>query len=195
MDWSRKAQVRWILQLKNKMKYVALLRGINVGGNKKVPMTDLKKVFEELGFTDVKTLLNSGNVVFSTNKTEVSDLKKTIEQSLVKMFGFEIPVIVRPQEEMKRLVDENPFKTIEITPDIRLYVTFLAEAPSSHLKIPYESVTKDLRILAVTDSEVCSMVVLSRIKGTLDLMGFIEKEFGKNVTTRNWNTVVKLAKL
>jgi uncharacterized protein (DUF1697 family) len=177
------------------MKYIAFLRGINVGGNKKVPMGDLKKMFEASGFTDVKTLLNSGNVVFSSDETEISAIKNSIEQSLIKKFGFAIPVIVRSQEKIKQLVEDSPFKHIEVTKDVRLYVTFLAETPKTSLKIPYESEDKALRILRVSNSEVCSLVVLSAIKGTLDLMGFIEKEFGKNVTTRNWNTVVKLVEL
>jgi uncharacterized protein (DUF1697 family) len=177
------------------MKYIALLRGINVGGNKKVPMADLKKTFEILGFTNVKTLLNSGNVIFVSKETNVNSLKQQIEQRLEKTFGFVIPVIIRTHKEIQDLVVSDPFMSISATPEARLYITFLSEKSKNNLKLPYESENKDARILQVSNLEICSVVVLSPAKGTLDLMSFIEKEFGKNVTTRNWNTVVKLANL
>ncbi len=177
------------------MNYLALLRGINVGGNTKVPMVDLKKAFEELGFTNVKTLMNSGNVLFSCNETDVSILEKSISQQLEKIFGWAISVIVRPQTEIKQLVEDNPFANIKVTPETRLYVTFLSKTPDTSLRIPYESPEKDLRILRISNHEICSVLILSQKRGTVDLMSFIEKEFGKNVTTRNWNTVKKLAAL
>jgi len=76
-----------------------------------------------------------------------------------------------------------------------LYVTFLSETSDTSLEIPYESPEKDLRILRASNHEICSVLILSQKRGTVDLMSFIEKEFGKNVTTRNWNTVKKLAAL
>ena len=177
------------------MTYIALLRGINVGGNKKVPMADLKKAFEALNFTNVKTLLNSGNVFFSSNETNVSKVTSSISNQLESKFGWTIPVIVRPQEEIKQLVDKNPFKDITITPETRLYVTFALDLSKSNLLIPYESEEKDFRILLVSNHEICSTLILSPQRGTVDLMSFIEKHFGKDVTTRNWNTIIKLAAL
>jgi uncharacterized protein (DUF1697 family) len=174
------------------MKYVALLRGINVGGKKKVVMSDLKQMFEQLGFSDVTTLLNSGNVVFTTtNMTEVGDVKQKIEAQIIKTFGFTSQIIVRKDEEIQKIVEADPFKEIEITPDTRLYVSFLADKYPK-LQIPYETPEKDMKILQVVQGAVCSVIQLSSDKGTVDLMSFIEKEFGKNSTTRNWNTVIKI---
>ncbi len=177
------------------MNYVALLRGINVGGNTKVPMVDLKKAFEELRFTNVKTLLNSGNVLFVTDEIDVIVLKSIISVQLKKTFGWAIEISVREQTEIKQLVEENPFKNIPITQETRLYVTFFVRKFQVSLKIPYESEEKDFRILRVSNNEICSVLVLSPKRGTVDLMSFIEKEFSKNVTTRSWNTVKKLAAL
>ncbi len=177
------------------MKYAAFLRGINVGGNRKVPMEDLRKSFESLGFGDVKTLLNSGNVVFESDETDVSILKSKIEQKLAKVFGWEIGMIVRLQKDLQEMVSINPFRFTKITPQTRLYVTFLSEAPKSILGIPYESPERNFAILEVSNKAIFSVLTLSEKYNTTDAMKVIEKEFGKNVTTRNWNTVVKLAKL
>jgi uncharacterized protein (DUF1697 family) len=172
--------------------YVALLRGINVGGNKKVPMADLKKILELMGYKNVKTLLASGNVLFDALKTDLISLTKKIAAKLETSFGFTIPVLMRTKEEIQKLVKSDPFKGIKVTPDIRLYVTFLSEKPKSALKIPFKSADGDFVILRVTDDAVISVLDLSKGMGTIDSMAIIEKEFGKNVTTRNWNTVLKL---
>ncbi len=158
-------------------------------------MIELKKTFEILGFTEIKTLLNSGNVVFSTVEKDVEVLTDTIETKLEKEFTFKIPVMIRTSEEIQSLVVSDPFKQISITPETRLYVTFLSEKPKSSLKIPYESEKKDFGILHVSDSEICNYLIPSAKRGSVDVMSFIEKEFGKNVTTRNWNTVLKIAAL
>ncbi len=174
------------------MRYAALLRGINVGGNKKVPMADLKKHLEKAGYTNVKTLLASGNVLFDADEKVAAKLRAALEELLRKKFGFPIPVILRTVDELKALEKTNPFKGIAVTPETRLYVTFLSDKPNHSLKIPYESPEKDLRILRVTDGEVISVFLVTENYGTTDGMAVIEREFGKNVTTRNWNTVLKL---
>jgi uncharacterized protein (DUF1697 family) len=172
---------------------VAFLRGINVGGHKSVKMDDLKKAFESLGFKNVKTLLASGNVLFDTQQKSPA-LRKRIGEKLKQTFGHEVHVILRTIREIQELGDSNPFKKIRVTPQTRLYVTFLSEEPKSSLKIPYESPEKDFKIVRVSNSEVCSVVTLSPNRGTVEAMSILEKEFGRNVTTRNWNTVTKVLK-
>lgn len=174
--------------------YVAFLRGINVGGNKKVAMSDLKKMLEKMKYTNIRTLLNSGNVVFDAPATPLTTLNATLEVQFEKTFGFTSAFIVRPMTEIETLIKLDPFKKITVTKDIRLYVSFLPDTPKSALKIPYVSPEKDFRILAVTDGEICSVLDLSKGTGTVDAMGILEKAFGKNMTTRNWNTILKLDK-
>lgn len=175
-------------------KYVAFLRGINVGGHKAVKMEDLKKVFASLGFKNVKTLLASGNVLFEASQGSADVLSKKIEEELKKSFGHEIGVLIRKIGELQSLAEVNPFKGVKLTPQTRLYVTFLSEKPRSNLKIPYESPEKDFKIISVSSGEVCSALTLSPTRRTTDLMGILEKEFGKKVTTRNWNTIIRLLK-
>jgi len=175
------------------MKYVALLRGINVGGNKKVPMADLKKSMEKIGFKNIKTLLATGNVIFENAKSDIEEITNTIATGLEKNFGFTIPVIVRKHEEFEEIIKSDPFKNIKVTPDTRLYVTFLPDKPKSKLPIPYTSADNSYEILSISNNTIFSALDLSKT-GTVEVMAILEKEFGKNITTRNWNTVMKIFK-
>lgn len=171
-------------------EYVAFLRGVNVGGVI-VKMDKLKKSFEALAFTEVKTLLASGNVLFTAPSTSESTLVNKIEKKLAADFGREIGVLVRKIEELRRLAEAAPFAGIKITPQTRLFVTFLSEKNKSSLKIPYETPDKNCRIIRANDREVCSVLILHR---TVDLMSMLEKEYGRKITTRNWNTIEKILK-
>lgn len=172
-------------------KYAAFLRGINVGGNTLVPMLELKDTLEKNGCTNVKTILASGNAVFEHDETDIPILTEKFEKSLVKKFGFPIKVIIRKGEEITALVKSDPFVNIKITPETRLYVTFSREKTDNKLKFK----EKEFELISVADFEVCSKVELSPGKGTTELMKLLEKALGKNITTRNWNTVVKIAKI
>ena len=174
------------------MRYVAFPRGINVGGRNIVKMDELRKVFESLGGKNVKTLLASGNVLFECAEKDSLTLRKLIEEKMKQRFGLVVNVIIRTMDEIQELIDSNPFARVKVTPDTRLYVTFLSEESKSGLKIPYESPERDFKILRVTSTEVCSVLTLSPARRSVDVMSILEKEFGRNVTTRNWNTVQKL---
>jgi uncharacterized protein (DUF1697 family) len=171
-------------------KYVALLRGINIGGHKKVPMKELKKALEQQSFLNVKTLLNSGNVVFEGEKDAVLSIQGLLE----KTFGFSIDTIVLPFEEVVKLVGSEPFKEVKVTPQIRMYVTFLPKKSESKLAIPYLSEDGSFRIIKLTDVAVFSVLDLDKSKST-DAMKILEKEYGKHITSRNYNTVLKIATL
>ncbi len=195
--------------------FVAFLRGINVGGNTMIKMAELKKSFEDLGFENVKTLLASGNVLFQSSQTDSNNLTQKIEEELEKVFGLKITVILRTGDEIRSLVDMDPFKNIVVTPQTRLHVTFIRDTPThsassgslpqaakSSLTIPYlpagkagESSEKDFRILRAVGNNICSVVEVSSTRGTPELMKLLEKEFGKKITTRTWNTVTKIEKI
>jgi uncharacterized protein (DUF1697 family) len=175
-------------------KFVALLRGINVGGNNLIKMDDLKKCFAALGLKNVKTILASGNVLFESSDDDEDALAKKIQKKLEDVLGHKVGIQIRSIDEIQKLADRNPFKKIKVTPETRLYITFLPEKPNSKLKIPYTSPEKDFRILDVTNREICSVVDLNLGRGTVEAMGILDKEFGKNITTRNWNTIGKILK-
>lgn len=176
-----------------KERYVALLRGINIGSHKKVAMSELKKMLASLKYEQVATLLNSGNAIFETEKTDEKDLEKKIENAFQKKFGFESKIMIRRLSDIKALIDLKPFRNVQLNEDVRLYVTFLREKSANPLKLPYVS-PKEFEILSKTDRELFSVLTVKSAQ-TVDAMAFLEQQYGKDITTRNWNTIEKLAAL
>lgn len=153
----------------------------------------LRKAFEDWGYENVKTLLASGNVVFETEEADPKSLRAKIEAGLKRVFGHEISVILRWAKEIRALIKENPFKGVKIKPKAQLYITFLSEPTKSKLKIPYKSPEGDFKILDVSKGYIASVLDLS-LGGTVGAMSILDKEFETILTTRNWNTVIKVAK-
>jgi uncharacterized protein (DUF1697 family) len=168
------------------------LRGINVGGHHKVPMAELRNELNEVGCKNVRTLLNTGNFVFDTTQTNIQDLENNIEDFISKSFGFPIPVILKTKKEISDLVDDNPFMEINTHKDIRLYVSFLKDTPKLDLTIPYLSADKSYKIIRIKNKMILSVLDLSTTK-TPKGMDELEKLYGKNITTRNWNTIKKVS--
>ena len=177
---------------KKQIAYAAFLRGINVGGHKLVKMDALKKAFESLGFMNVKTLLASGNVVFQAPPMSASVLTKQLEEKLKKTFGFEISVLIRPMKELQRLDKAKPFAGIKVTPQTRLFVTFLSEKPARNLKTPYVAPGGNFKILRASNSEVCSVLTITNLRRGMQFMAFLDKELGRMITTRSWSTVTRI---
>lgn len=178
--------------MKTEQTYVAFLRGINVGGHHKVPMEKLREEMEQIGFTRVRTLLNSGNIIFDGSIEKEAAISAKIAAHLENVFGFPVPVLARKAEAIQELAGSGPFKGVEVTRDTRLYVTFLKNAPTNPVKPPWISDDKSFRIISMKDRAVCSILDISKIK-TPKAMGQLEQLFGKDITTRNWNTVQRIA--
>lgn len=173
------------------MWYVAFLRGINSGKNPTVRMVVLRKAFEGLGFRNVKTVLASGNVLFETDVADERTLERRVEQVLLGALGFETDAVIRTMDDIKHLMESEPFESVTVTPSTRLYVTFVKEGSEADLgSVP---TGKGYRFLGVADGTVFSVVDLAEAK-TPDLMSALDKGFGKDITTRNWNTVERIVK-
>jgi uncharacterized protein (DUF1697 family) len=182
------------------MRYVALLRGINLGGNVMVKMEDLRKVFEGLGFENVKTYINSGNVAFDVRSLRVSKaisgiarLESMIESAVEKMISRPVAVMVREQRDIERIIKNNPFDG-QYESHKHMHVLFLKE------KMPKEKV-EQLQEAAlpgeryeVRDREIYSLLPQG-VAGSLLTKGFFEKKPRVPYTGRNWRTVEKLAEL
>jgi uncharacterized protein (DUF1697 family) len=173
--------------------YVAFLRGINVGGTALITMADLKRALSTLGFTNVQTLLASGNVVFEAPDKDPATLTTKIEQHLERCFHLKIAVLLRPAREIQSLIDSNPFKSIQPNPQTRLLITFLPDASVPHPK-PGPSAAP-FGIVRFSQREICCAFDSQENRGTPDLMKTLEKQFGKRITTRTWNTIQRLAGL
>jgi uncharacterized protein (DUF1697 family) len=168
-------------------RYVAFLRGVSPMNAK---MPELKACFESIGFTDVKTVLSSGNVIFSSAKKAESALIKAIESGMAKHLARSFPVIVRSTDHLRALLDSDPYSGFRIPPNAKRVVTFLSQPPQASLALPVE--LDGARIVALHGREVFSAYVASE-RGPV-FMTLIEKTFGKSVTTRTWETVRKCAK-
>ncbi len=105
--------------------YISILRGINVSGQKKIKMVDLKKLYENLGFKNVETYIQSGNVIFQSNEVDEKKLEQLIFDGIQKLYEFEVPNLVLTAIEIETALQNNPFKDIEM-----MYLTFLAEKPA-----------------------------------------------------------------
>lgn len=169
------------------MRYAAFLRGV-MPTNCKMP--ELKKAFEKAGFTDVRTLLGSGNVIFDAPKTPIPALETKVEAAMHKSLGKSFLTIVRPVDELRALIESDPFKGVRLKPDSKKIVTFLRKPPTG-LDLPVEQ--DNARILKLEGNDLFT-VYSPTPKGPV-FMKLIEKAAGgKEQTTRTWDTVQKAAK-
>lgn len=171
-------------------RYIALLRGINVGGNHKVPMAELKQKFEELGFKNIETYINSGNVLFSGKKVT----SKSIQASLEEHFGFPIPVIVLEKKVFCDIANVIP-KTWQNDAKQKSDVLFLK--PEFDEKSSIQALDPVLGIDTVKYVKGALLWNIQRTNQTKSRMqrGFIGSKLYKSMTARNVNTVRKLADL
>ena len=177
------------------MRYVALLRGINVGGNTKVSMSELKQVFTELGFENVTTYINSGNVAFDAEGDGSSESKLIglIEHAIEHHFSLPIQVMVRRQEAIDEILKNNPFDG-EFESHKEMHVLFMKdEMPEDRQLQLLERQTEDERF-AVLGREIYCHLRLG-VADSLLGKGFIEKKLKVPITARNWRTVGRLADL
>ena len=172
------------------MKYVALLRGINVGGKNKVKMETLREILSVAGFQNVKTYINSGNVIFETAKTDDKKLAKKIEKAIEKEFALKIKVMVRRIEEIESIIKNNPFAG-QFENDKDLHVFFLDEELSVEKRELLLSNNNENEMFAVQN---CEIFYLLRISFLDSLIGkdYIGKKLKVSATARNWRTVNKI---
>lgn len=156
-----------------------------------MPMAELRKKLSETGCENVRTILNSGNIIFETKQTNIQNLQFKIESHLTQSFNFSIPLILRTKIEIADLVHKNPFQTVHLHKDLRLYVSFLKDDPKIEITLPYYSKDNTYQIISISNRIICSVLDLSTTK-TPKGMDELEKLYGKNITTRNWNTILKI---
>ena len=174
--------------------YIALLRGINVGGHKKVPMNQLRVMFEGLGFKQVRTYIQSGNVIFEAIKSSPADLSLQIEKKILAEFGFPSSVITRAREEMGKAIQNNPFVKESRLDPAKVYVAFLSHAPKAEAVKKLEALASKSEQLRHSGREI--YLYYRDGMGRAKLTGSVlEKALAVIATARNWNTVNKLYEL
>ncbi|MEP6946879.1 MAG: DUF1697 domain-containing protein [Acidobacteriota bacterium] len=175
------------------MRYVALLRGINVGGNNMIKMEKLRETVAELGFDNVKTYINSGNVIFDAKKTGDKKLAARIHDAILAEFGFDISVMVRSVDEIKDLIAANPFEG-QFDNDKNLHAFFLNESLSAEQEVLLTAQASDAERFYIGDRYLLCLLTISILDSSVG-KGFIDKKLKVATTARNWRTVKKLAEM
>lgn len=173
------------------MRYVALLRGINVSGQKMIKMDALKLHFDMPGISNVVTYIQSGNVLFDTKETDNNKLRNKIEKQLTLKLGYDVPTIVRSLEEIKEAVDNCPFT--EELPERRVYIIFLSAAPPAALHTALDTYKNDAEEIKVIGQDL--YIVSGGIGKSKLTLALIEKKLGVTATMRNLTTSKKLLEL
>src|SRR6058998_445539 len=168
-------------------RYAAFLRGVSPMNAK---MPELKQAFESAGFTDVRTVLSSGNVGFNARAASEIALQRRAEAAMLERLGQAFLTMVRPVDALRDLLASEPYAACRLDPAAKRIVTFLRGKPGPKLKLPIER--DGARILLMRGREVFSAYVPSP-KGPV-FMALIEQTFGKDLTTRTWDTVDKVAR-
>jgi uncharacterized protein (DUF1697 family) len=171
--------------------YIALLRGINVSGQKIIKMEHLRAVFEEMRFEQIRTYIQSGNVVFEADEQDTSLLEKKIEQKIEQVYSFQVPVIVRTSRELELVVEQTPFDTAELTANEKIYVSFLSQEPSAEAVQVLKTFESDTDDFQVHGREVY-ILIRAGYGESLFSNNFLEKKLKVSATTRNWAIVNKL---
>jgi uncharacterized protein (DUF1697 family) len=173
--------------------FVALMRGINVGGKNMVPMADLVEVFGEAGCVDARTYIQSGNVIFRAEAALAGRLPSCIEQSMTDRFGFGVPVVIRTAEELLRVARNNPFVRAGKDPDA-LHVAFLAAEPAAKAVAGLDPRRSPPDEFAVRGREIYLHCPngMARTKLTNQ---YFDSKLSTTSTVRNWRTVLKLLEL
>ena len=166
-------------------RYVAFLRGVSPMNCK---MPALKQAFERAGFSEVQTLLSSGNVVFTARARSAASVERAAEDATGEHLGRRFDTLVRSVDELRTLIASDPFASFKLAPGSKRVVTFLREPPAQALETPL--VMDNARILLVRGREALSVYVPDPKKGPV-FMTLLEKTFGKQITTRTWDTVQK----
>jgi uncharacterized protein (DUF1697 family) len=168
-------------------KYVGLLRGVNVGGKNKVPMTALRALFESLGHTDVSTFIQSGNVVFTTDR---SVGPRSLEIAIAKEFGVDTSVALRTRRELEKVVDANPFGDADLS---KLHVGFMTQKPPAAVVAKLDAERFRPEEFALRGQEI--YLHLPNGMARTKLPGYLDRQLKIPTTIRNWNTVTKLLEL
>jgi uncharacterized protein (DUF1697 family) len=173
--------------------YISMLRGINLLGHKRVEMGRLRVMFEGMGFEQVRTYINSGNVVFKTGRSAPAALSRRIEEQMVAEFGFTASVITRTAAELGRAIEGNPFVKESRSDPSKVFIAFLGQAPKADAIEKLQArASKAERVHDCGGREIYTYYVEGMGRARLLTHGVLERVLAVSATMRNWNTVSRL---
>lgn len=180
--------------LKLIMIYIALFRGINVGGHKKIKMADLKLLFIEFGFNNVITYIQSGNVIFESNEPNKANINEKLRCAIADKYGFDVDIIILTKDEMTKAFNCNPFTKTEKYEIEKLYFCFLENTPNELSINSFIDKYSDLENIYYLNN-VFYIEYLNRYSDSKINNNFIESKLKTNTTTRNYKTINEIIKL
>ena len=174
--------------------YISMLRGINVSGQKKIKMADLRALYESLGFLSVQTYIQSGNVVFDSKETDEKRVARSVANAIKYEYGFEVPVVIRNCSDLQKIVKDNPLLRAGDKDISKLHVTFLSDRPAASATKKLDAPAVGGEELSVVGREVYLYCPNGYGKSKLT-NNFFEKTLSVAATTRNWKTVNTLLEM
>lgn len=175
------------------ISYVALLHGIHLIGQRPVSGEELNKYFESAGFSNIRSFIQTGNVLFDSEETNESVLQSNIEKIIYSNLGYRVTVLIRMIHDVKKVIKNNPFDNLSHTEKQNLYVTFLSHLPAPALKGALGVYSNDAEYARVVNKEV--YVYSPNYGMTCFSNNFIERKLGVTATTRNWAVITRLPEL
>ena len=175
-------------------RYIAFLRAINVSGQKIIKMEDLRRMMEMPGISDVRTFIQSGNVLLDAKETNAAKLTVKIEKQLFKELGYEVEVFLRTKEELEKILSNNPFKKATLSKSLALYITFLRTEPEAEQKKALEALSNEVDTFRIIGRELYTLVVKDGAKSLYTNM-FVERKLKQQGTARNQTTLHKILAL
>jgi uncharacterized protein (DUF1697 family) len=176
------------------MTVISMLRGVNVGGNRKIKMEALRALYESLGLQQPQTFIQSGNVVFRTKERAMTPLAKQIEDAIEKSFGFRADLLCRTSSEMRSVIARNPFAARSGIEPSKLLVVFLGSALDDQTRKKVLQIKAEPEELRVDGSELYIYFPNGQARPKIS-MSQVEKAHKKPWTGRNWNTITKLLEM
>ena len=174
--------------------YIALLRGINVSGQKKIIMAELREMFVKLEFNAVETYIQSGNIVFKSNSNSTEIIAEKIKKGISNSFGFEVPTLVKSREELKSIFDANPFTDASDIENKRVYFALLKNPPQIEFAEKFKNEVYPGEQFIITDECVYLNYTLGAGKAKLN-NNLIERKLKVSATSRNYRTMTKLLEM
>ena len=171
-----------------------MLRGINISGHRMIRMDALKALYADMGFKNTVTYIQSGNVIFQSQPAIISELEKIISDGIREKFGFDVPVIIKEMEELRHIIEANPFLIEPVKEISKIYLTFLSSVPKKEL---YEKMSEgqnyeeEYQLIGNTIFIYCP----NGYGNTKLSTNFIENKLKVTATSRNWKTTLELLRM
>lgn len=173
-------------------KYVALIRGIGPGDPQKTN-AKLCSALEAMGFSNPRSVISSGNIIFESDQTDTRQLETTIEAGWPELLGFQATTLVRSEQQLQHIIDADPFDGVSHSNSSYLLVTFFKHPTAPEFDIPFQPPNKPYKVVNYMDASLFTITDNTVVK-TTDLMTWLEKQFGKEITSRTPVTIQRILK-